>query len=232
MGNITDNYALPEVAVEAIRKQGLKEVQLDDGVNRLMSGHDKGVAFRFFISPAYNKLKSSLAGYEVYDDVEMIEWMIDRKNKPCELVRFLPPELLGFDRDGNCVGGRYRESYLNFKAGRNAPGLPLAKWGQLSDGEIASLASINVFTVEQLAEQPRSKFEGRMPQEFVDALDRAIQFVAGKEQRGIQAAHAEKMKELEQTNKLLLERLALLEAKTPAAKPKSKKEELDLLSEI
>lgn len=229
MGSLIDNFALPDVAVEAIKRQGLKEVQLDDGVNRLMSGHDKGVAYRFFISPVYNKTKSTVAGYEVFDDVEMIEWLIDRKNKPTELVRFLPPELLNFDRDGVCVGGRYKDSYLSFKTGRSTPGLPLAKWGQLSDGEVATLASMHIFTVEQLAEQPRGKFEGRMANEFVEAFDRAVQFVAGKEQRTVQAAQAAKMAELEAANKALLDRLAALENR--AVVKKAKKEDSDLLAD-
>ena len=193
---VLDNYRVPEVAQEAFR--GAVSRQIDDGVSiHQMAGHDKGVSYRFFIHQERNAIKSTAAKYWVPDSIEMIEWTVDKRLKPTERVKELPEELLAFDVDGECIGGRYKEAYLAWKAGRNAPGLSLAKWGILGDAEIASLSHAGIFSVEQFAATPRSKFEGRYPQVFIEAHEQAVEWVARKESRVDVEMYASQIVELQ-----------------------------------
>lgn len=192
-----DNYLLPDGASEALRKQNRFVEDLGDGISR-MSGHDRGVPFRFWIETVKNEEKSKAARIPMYDEIEMIEWTSDRYNKPTERVKFLPDGLLTFDVDGECVGGRYQESFLRFKKGMKAPGLPLSKWGEMSDSEVATLADAGVYSVEQLAAMPRDKITSRYPQRFVDIFESAIQWVNGKQHRYQVEEQADEILELRQ----------------------------------
>lgn len=194
---LIDNYALPDGAYDALKRQNRRMEDLGDGVSRY-SGQDRGVSFRFWIETVKNEVKSKAARFTVFDEVEMIEWTSDRYNKPTEQVRFLPAELLTFDIDGECIGGLYQDAYLRFKTGRKAPGLPLSKWGELSDSEVATLADAGIFTVEQFAAMPRDKIAGRYTQNFVDAFESAIQWVNGKQHRYQVEEQAEEILELRQ----------------------------------
>ena len=200
--NFLDQFPLPEVASQQLRQQQRTAQQLADGVVDF-AGHDRGLAYRFFNHLEYNKSQSQILGYEKFDEVEMIEWLIDRKNKPCERVRLLPEELIRFDRDGEAVGGLYFESYKRFKEGLTAPGLSIAKWGVLADPEVATLSAHGIFSVEQFAAMPRSKIMGRFPQDIIDAFERAIQYVNGKDQRADNELAAQKVMELAQQNSKL-----------------------------
>lgn len=205
--NFLDQFPLPEIASQDLKRQQRFANNIGDGVVDF-AGHDKGVAYRFFNHLEYNKEQSKILGYEKFDEVECVEWLIDRKNKPVEQVRFLPEELLRFDRDGEAVGGIYFESYKRFKDGLTAPGLSLSKWGVLGDAEVMTLVTGGIFSVEQFAALPRSKVEGRYPQDIVEAFERAIQFVNGKEGRHEQGQTAQKMLELSQANAKLENELA------------------------
>lgn len=220
--SILDNFVLPEVAAEAFAAQGLQSVQLADGVNRLMSGHDKGVAFRFHVHSEYNPVKSKLSGYECFNEFDMVEWIVDKNNRPVEQVRFLPPTLLSFDKDGDCVGGRYREEYLRFKEGRSAPGTPLTRWGVLPEGEVAALAKNGIFTVEQFSATPRAKIQSTYSPTVVEALDRAGQYVNSKSQIEAQSGQIKQLQELQELNEKLQERLAALEAKSSESQKEDK----------
>ena len=189
-----DNFLLPDGAAEAIKKQGYKAFDLSDGVQRF-AGHDNGVAFRFFIESEKNPLKSKAGGYNHFNEEEMIEWHKDRFMHPTERVRLLPAELIAFeeqnpvsgnwDTNSPCIGGSFKEAYERFKHGRQGVGLSLARWDVLSEGEIATLASMGIFSVEQFAIMPRSKIVGRLPQVFVDAFEEAIRYLAGKDMREV-----------------------------------------------
>ena len=220
-----DQFPIPEVAREAMKKQGFTEKPIDDGVS-VMSGHDSGVAYRFFIHPEYNLIKSKAAKYEVFDEIEMIEWMRDKRTMPTERVRFLPEALLYFDDEtGECIGGKYQDAYLRFKEGKAAAGMPLTKWNLLNDAQVATLARAGIFTIEQLAEQPRAKIEGKYPQDYVDALDRAIQWVYGQQLRESSVETADKVDELMSQNMTLMARLEELENQNKAleaSKPKKR----------
>ena len=183
-GSIIDQFRLPDGAAEAIKRNGMtKLVPLEDGVSRI-NGDDNGVAYRFYIHTEYNSHKSKAARYEVFDEVEMIEWLADKYNQPVEQVRFLPPELLSIDDTGEAYG-EYAETYERFKAGLSAPGTPLTKWGVLTDGLVATLAASKIHSVEQFAAQPRERILKKFGQdsEIAQAFDRAIQYVNGKNAR-------------------------------------------------
>lgn len=204
--NFLDQFPLPEVASQALREQGRQAKMLGDGVIDFI-GHDRGVAYRFFNLIEHNKEKSKILGYEKYDEEICIEWLIDRKNKPVERIRLLPEEMLRFDQDGEVVGGLYFESYKRFKDGLSAPGLSLAKWGVLPDTDVASLTHNGIFTVEQFAAMPRAKIEGKYPIEIIEAFERAIQYVNGKNGRDESEATANKLLELAAQNAKLQQQL-------------------------
>lgn len=210
IGDFIDNFDIPEVARTALKSQGYHEQQLEDGVS-VYAGHDKGVAYRFYTHAEYNAEKSRKTGIECFDDVEMIEWIRDRRTKPTERVRFLPETLLAFDADGNCVGGSYAESYIAYKKGKKQTGASLEKWGLLSTGEVATLAAMGIYTIEQLAAQPEGKFGASFPVSIHEAYTRAKQWVAGESARTEAAETKEEVETLKAQNAALLARLEALE---------------------
>lgn len=179
-GNLIDQFKLPDGAAEAIKRNGMTNIPLEDGVSRIKGQHN-GVGYRFYILTEYNKRKSDVAKYEVFDEIEMVEWAVDKYSYPVERVKFLPPDLLSIDDLGG-VYGEYAETYERFKAGLSAPGTSISKWGVLPDGLVASLAASKIFSVEQFAAQPRDKIYKKFGQdsEIAQAFERAIQFVNGK----------------------------------------------------
>lgn len=225
-----DQFALPEGASDAIRKQNLQPSRLQDGVNYFVSEHDRGVPYRFFVYQDRNIVKSKIAGYPIFDEIEMIEWQKDRFDHPTERVKFLPEELLAFDEEGVCQSGRFRESYIRFKNGLQATGTPLGRWGVLSDNEIATLTAMNIYSVEQFAAQPRTKIVGKLPQEIVDAFEQAIEWVKGKDIREAGKQQATQILAVSQENSKLKDELemlkeqmkALMNADVPAPKKRGR----------
>jgi hypothetical protein len=232
--NISEFYhGMPSEAVEAIEARGVEGITLESGVTRIeMSGHDKGVAYRFFIHPVYNPTKSEELGYEVFDDIEMIEWLIDRKSKPTEQVRLLPPDLLKWNRVGDLVGGRYKDAYESWKTGKASPGTPLRRWGLLGDGQVASLEAEGIFTVEQFNELGRDRIAARYPQEYVEAHDRAEKFLAAQAIRAENVETVERLKKLEAERAEMAAKIEALQAlvetkKEDAPSPVKKKVNLE-----
>ena len=225
-----DQFVLPDGAAEAIKKNNMQPSRLDDGVNYFLSGHDQGVAYRFFVHQDRNVVKSKIAGYPIFDEIEMVEWKKDRFDHPTERVKFLPEDLLFFDEEGNCVGGRFRESYLRFKSGLQATGTPLARWGVLNDNQMATLSAMNIYSVEQFAAQPRSKIVGKFPQDMVDAFEQAIEWVKGKDVREAGKQQAGQILAVSQENSKLKDELetlkeqmkALMNADVPAPKKRGR----------
>lgn len=176
--NLLDQFDFPQVAREDFISKGLVQKALAPNVSEFqMAGHDKGLAYRFFLEPIKNEVKSEASDMEINDEVEMIQWFKDRKNKPVERARMLPKELLKFNKIGECVGGQYQEAYLNFKKGLTSTGLPIDRWGKLTIGECATLKSEGIHTVEQFAALPKDRVEGRFPKNLVQAFNEAIHFV-------------------------------------------------------
>lgn len=230
-----NGFPIPDVAREAFQKQGFQNSGLTEGVDMFLA-HDKGTSYRFYIHPIYNKQKSTIAKYERFDDVIMIEWFVDKRNKPVEQVRFLPPELLALDEGGQPIGGKYAEAYGRWLSGVKTPGLPLSKWGVLSDSDVATLASGGVFSVEQFASLPRAKVVGKYHTEIIEAFERAIQYVAGKIQSVDRDALSDEMLALHKANsekdraieELQAQMKALLSKKKGGRPRKSKETETNL----
>ena len=233
LNDIIEKFELPGVAADQLRAQAanIREVTLDDGVS-MMSGHDRGVAYRFFTHTVLNEKKSKIVKYKHYDEVDMIEWLVDRRSKPTEIAlrhftdpsdpsktifkSELPEELLSFDDEGVCIGGAYKEAYDRFKSGRNSPGIPLSKWGVLSDAMVATLGAAGIFSVEQLAAQPRSKIEGKFPEEIVEAFEQAIIWETSKDSRAVASKQSEEILKLSEEVKLRDREMAELKAQVKA----------------
>jgi len=209
--NELDNYILPGEANEVLRKRGMQTQSLGDGISRLMSGHDSGIAYRFFLHAEKNEIKSELAGYEVNDEVEMIEWLKSRRQKPTERGKFLPEGLLKFNREGKCVAGRYQEAYLRFKSGQGLVGLPVDKWDALTIGMVKTLQSEDIYTVEQFADWPEHKVRELFSQDFVDAHKKALQYAGSSDMRARNKEQVDKMLEMEQKYAKAMERIESLE---------------------
>jgi len=206
---ILDNYRVPEIAQEAFRSGRYQPRGVEDGV-QVFAGHDTGVAFRFYKHYEYNKAKSKLTGVEQYDTYEMIEWLVNSKFKPTERVHFIGDELLEFNDEGQCVGGRYAESYHRYKQGQSAPGTPLNRWPAAHEGQVATLAQNGIFSVQQLAATDRAKIRTKFPQEFEELLDRAIEHVNGEQGRADSARHAEELLKVHQENSKLKDEMESL----------------------
>lgn len=207
---LLDSFKFPEDTLDGIKKLNLKSTAIDDGVSRFISGHDQGVAYKFFVLPIYNALKSKAGGYEVFDEVEMIEWYPDSFTVAVERVRLLPEALLHVDEFTGEVYGKYAESYKNFKLGKAQTGTQLSKWGVLSDGQVATLNSNHIYTVEQFAAFPKAKIQSKFPADFVEAYERAQQHLATKEQRFEADKRASELAELTQRNSKLESELQAL----------------------
>lgn len=203
MGIDLDNFILPgENTAERLKELGMRSQGLGKGVE--FFGHDEGIAFKFDHVTERNAVKSKLTGAGIYDTFEVIQWFNDRFNEPTERVHFLPAELLEFEdieelvdvfnkktglneqkyvtRKGDAIGGKYLEDYRAWKKGIDAPGLSLKRWGELSDSEIATFHEMRIYSVEQLGALPPSKFD-RLPVEFQEAHEKAVEYAAGKENR-------------------------------------------------
>lgn len=240
-----DNFVLPEGAAEKIKSVGMSSQKLGEGVEMMNFGHDKGVAYRFFLHQLRNEVKSKIARLSIPDSIEMIEWMPDGFQKPTERVKFLPIELLEFEQiellkdgvpvldkegypvmvNGECIGGAYKATYDAWKKGLNAPGLALSRWGVLSDSSVFTLHEMKIFSVEQFAAQPRSKIE-RLPIELKEAFDQAIEYCNGKAGRDATSAMASELLELKQANAKrdaeIVELRALVAGNSPAPKKRGR----------
>jgi len=208
MESILDDYiGVPEYAREDVARQGFRPQEVDSGVS-IYGGNDHGVAFRFVNHSEYNKTKSKLTKIEQSDTFDMIEWTVDKRNHPSERVKFLPPELLEFDDDGDCVGGRLMPDYQRFKSGLKSPGLPLSRWDVLSQENVVTLAGNGIFSVEQFAATPRNKIVSKFSGEIVEALERAIFYVNGKAARDESANTASEMLKMAQENSKLADQVS------------------------
>lgn len=228
---ILDDFLLPEGAREDLMKAGVDMRSVGNGV-AVMSGHDNGVAFRFFRHTEKNEAKSKPGKAPVMDSWDMVEWNKGKRNKPTERVRFLPPGLLHVDEDGEISGHPvWVESYKRFKQGLAAPGLPLTRWGALDDGQVGTLVAMGIFSVEQFAASPRTKIEGKFTKDIVDKYEEAIGWVATQEGRfeqetlaaenlKLQQGIAKRDAEMEMLKQQMADLAALVSGK--AAKPTKK----------
>lgn len=206
------NYLIPDVAEKALKARGLQQVPIGDGISRFMS-HDNGVPFRFFVAAVKNEAKSKIARYEVNDEVEMIQWVKDRFQKPVARVAELPSQLINIDPvTGEILGGRFADAYRLFKQKKESPGVPLDRWGHLSEGQVQTLVSMGIFSVEQFAMKPENWILAKFGAKsfFKEAHEAAQQFVNAKEGLAAGAPQLEQMLVLQQDNAKLKDELEQL----------------------
>lgn len=233
--SVLDNFVLPDGAREDLMRAGgaLQMRTVSDGVN-VMSGHDNGVAFRFFEHAERNEAKSKAAKIAIFDKEDMIEWNKGKRNKPTEKVRFLPEGLLAISSEtGEILGGRADmvEAYKRYKAGLAAQGTPLTRWNALDASQVATLASAGIFSVEQFAASPRHKIEGVFPRDLCEKFEEAIQYVNGQQGRfdmeKLATENVALSQALEKQADATRELLAKVEALEKKATKKAKKESAD-----
>lgn len=188
--------------------------QRADGVT-VMSGFEKdGVPYRFFLLPVYNHQKSLEAGFEVFDEIEAVEFKKDRRTVHVEQVRFLSPERLKRNIRGEVVGGRFFEAYKRWKAGEEAPGMPLAKWDVIAPAQVKSLEAEHIYSVEQLAAFPGDRLSEifRGAEEFLHLHERAKLFVGNKDMIRRSKEQFEQLQHVSMENQKLQNQLAELKA--------------------
>lgn len=214
---IFEDYKWPahieQTAREGIATRGIQTENLGNGVD-LLSGHNKGLAYRFFILPVYNIQKSRISGFEEFDEVECIQHFVTSKHKPTCRVIDLTEDRLRFNIRGEPVGGLYFDAYKRWKAGVKMGGTSLDKWDILTPSVVATLNSEGIFTIEQFASRDetwvRNLFKGR--QEFIEAFERAVQHVASRDLTIRNKEQADKLFALTEENRKLRERIEALEA--------------------
>lgn len=98
---------------------------------------------RFYRDKDLNGFKSNEAGRPVFDDVERVEIIV-----PGEKLSMAVERVKQTHRD------RWPTQYAAFKANLEvaAEGWPLEEWPPLSPAQVANLKSLNIATVEQLAQ--------------------------------------------------------------------------------
>jgi len=223
MGVNLDNFAFPiDADIESLKAR--QEQRLGDGVG-IYSGQDRGVGFKFYVHAEYNKLKSDLSGTEQWDKIEMIQFFVDKFSKPAERVN---------DEHRR----KFKKEYDAWKAGLEAPGTALSTWAPCEVHQYKTLAGMGIFSVEQLAETPRGKLEGKVSADYLELHNRAIQYVNGQSGRVMASEYADKLAEQARENAKLrsdldeLKNLIHAQASMPESgkKTKAKKIDLDIVS--
>lgn len=214
--DIINQFNFPAEARADFDAMGLTQKKLSSNANGTvseysLSGHEKGVGYRFFTHAVKNEMKSQETDLEINDDIQMVEWFKNKKEKPVERVHLLPEQLLKFRKKKNpttnqmevifpleCVGGAYADDYKRWRAGLSGTGLELSRWNKVSEGQVKTLVSEGVFTVEQFASMDRSAVEARFPKDLQKAFQDAIHFCNAQTPLAGIKEQAEKVLSLEQ----------------------------------
>lgn len=209
-----NQFQFPPEAQEFIAGQLSQKVLSNSGGGRAIefesAGHDKGMAYRFFVHQEKNQIKSEQFEMDIPDSIDMIEWIRDRDHKPTERVKLLPPQLLKFNKAGECVSGAYKEAYLAWKNGLSAPGLSLGRWEKASQADVFTLSSQGIFTVQQFASLPRDRVIGRFPESLVKLFEEAIHYVNAQNPKVDIEAYANELLALKQERSKLTDKLEAL----------------------
>lgn len=108
---------------------------------------DNGIIPRFYIEAVKNNFKSEEAGHPVFEEIEFLEIRIagDMKNVVTRKVEA---------KDAI----RWPTQYAQFKAQESqvTEGYPIADWPAISRSNASMLKSLNIHTVEALAQLPAS----------------------------------------------------------------------------
>lgn len=196
--NLSD-YDLP---IDAnIPMAQLQAQQLGAGVQKYAMGHDaKGMRHIFFVKQEINDKESAIAGKEVREDVEYIQYYKDKFQKPVHKVT-------------DYYRALHADTYDRWKKGLETPGTPLNKWDRLDYGDYAALTKAGIFSVEQLAATPFERLRGLLPRWGVTLKERHEQaqlFVNAQQHEESFAERDERLAKLEEDNKKLREELSQL----------------------
>lgn len=133
------------------------------GVKQAVFGNDKDIGIRFFIHAIQRPAKSAALGYEVWEDVEMIELHIDRYTKSTRMVT---------EHDK----AKYSDLYRRFQLGLGSKGTMIESWNIIGPADKAMLIHQGFVTVDQLSECPDSRLE-KMPPTAKELIEKAKQHV-------------------------------------------------------
>ena len=185
-----DNFRIPADAdTKTLKRIMAQGVQVGDGVTSY-SGHDRGLPFFFFEGEIKNELQSKLAGSDIYEPVDMIEYRIDKFTKHHEIVT-------------EAIINKYPVEWDRYKKGLEAPGTPLLRWGKCSKAQLRTLNAANIFSVEQLASTPKTKLAGKFPKDIQDLQEQAIHFTNAAEGRSEIKDFASKLAESEKEKSIM-----------------------------
>lgn len=252
--DIINQFNFPPEALEDFQRLGLTQKRINQGGGGFvsefqLSGHDRGLGFRFLKVAVENSMLSQEADMEINDEIEMIEWFKSKKEKPVERVHMLPEALLKFRKVKNeqnqmvtkfpleCIGGAYKDDYLRWKAGEESLGLELSRWNKVTIGQVRTLQSEGIFTVEQFANMDEDRVVGRFPKGLVQAYRNAINFVKSQSNLEVVKDNAAEILHLKQAESRLRNELEALKRqleesasdKKPSKKAaKKKNQEIEL----
>ena len=238
--DIINQFNFPPEALEDFQRLGLTQKRINQGGGGVvsefqLSGHDKGLGFRFLKVAIKNEMQSQETDMEINDEIVMIEWFKSKKERPVERVHMLPEALLKFRKVKNaqnqmvvkfpleCVGGAYKDDYARWKAGEETLGLELSRWNKVSIGQVRTLQSEGIFTVEQFANMDEDRVVGRFPKDLVKAYRDAIHFVKAQSNVASSKDFAGEILELKQSEAKLRAELSALKQQMEKSKTKTKK---------
>lgn len=189
-------------------------------VRAAVFGNDADVGIRFFIHSEFRPAKSEIVGYDVWEDVEMIEFFVDKLTRISLMVT-------------NEHRRKYAELYNRFKQGLGSSGTMISSWNQITPSERNMFEAQGIITVEQLAEVQDSRLAA-LPYGTKEAREKAKRHVAAQSGK----LDAEKYGE---TILTLQRKLAAMEAREAArlaepakktkGRPKKNKEILEDVTE-
>lgn len=113
---------------------------------------DELLVVEFYTEAVKNEVKTHANGYGTYEDVDMIKILVPADKQ----LTIIAPALSTCNMDGEIVtyADRFPDDYERFKAGKGMAisGMPLKEAPFLGLSEIKTLNSLNIFSVEQLAD--------------------------------------------------------------------------------
>lgn len=218
---IMDNFALPanveaSGAREVVNKLTFKN--LDNGVS-IMSGHEKGIPYRFLKVAIFNGWQPKTREEEqkaradgkvwsdsnierecvmpIYEDADAVEFIYSRYRHPVQLVKHLNRDRMRFGIDGEIIGGSMAEDYKRWKDGLGPSGHSLELWHEITPGILKTLNSQNVFTVEQFASMSRDRVKEIFPKNVQLIFEHLVDYVSGKDAASVAAEYESRIKALE-----------------------------------
>lgn len=133
-------------------------------VRAAVFGNDGDIGIRFFLHPEFRPAKSEIMGYDVWEDIEMIEYYVDKLTRISEMVT-------------NTHRSKYAELYNRFKQGLGSSGTMIHSWNQITPSERNMFEAQGIITVEQLAEVQDSRLAA-LPYGTKEAREKAKKHVA------------------------------------------------------